>query len=156
MGATQKITCLSAIISPLARYCQFLSLAFACAASTYFRYTTKVGKGVPKKGKTTVRSGFLPFLWNLSHLSTVRGSPPSLKRRGLIDTIPQRGPRDLEIKRQRRGNCLFALVNVRHRTLAVRRRSAICGRGEGFQRERRNRLNGFLLSLWHAFPPFVV
>ena len=50
---------------------------------------------MPKKGKTTVRSGFLPFLWNLSHLSTDRDSPPSLKRRGLTDTITQRGPRDV-------------------------------------------------------------
>ena len=83
----------SAIILPLARYNKFLSLTFACAASTYFRYTTKVGKDVPKKGKTTVRSGFLPFLWNLTHLSTDRGSPPSLKRRGLTDTLSQRDSR---------------------------------------------------------------
>ena len=48
---------------------------------------------MPKKGKTTVRSGFLPFLWNLSHLSTGRGSPPSLKRRGLTDTLSQRDSR---------------------------------------------------------------
>ena len=48
---------------------------------------------MPKKGKTTVRSGFLPFLWNLTHLSTDRGSPPSLKRRGLTDTLSQRDSR---------------------------------------------------------------
>ena len=49
---------------------------------------------MPKKGKTTVRSGFLPFLWNLSHLSTDRDSPPSLKRRGLTDMISRRSSRD--------------------------------------------------------------
>ena len=90
----------------MARYSQFLSLTFACAASTYFRCTTKVGKGVPKKGKTTVRSGFLPFLWNLSHLSTDRASPPRINARGLTDMITQRGSRDVgifELKRQRRG-----------------------------------------------------
>ena len=48
---------------------------------------------MPKKGKTTVRSGFLPFLWNLSHLSTGRGSPPSLKRRWLTDTVSLGGSR---------------------------------------------------------------
>ena len=41
---------------------------------------------MPKKGKTTVRSGFLPFLWNLSHLSTARGSPPRINARGLTLT----------------------------------------------------------------------
>ena len=48
---------------------------------------------MPKKGKTTVRSGFLPFLWNLSHLSTARGSPPRINARGLTDTLSQRGSR---------------------------------------------------------------
>ena len=112
---------------------------------------------MPKKGKTTVRSGFLPFLWNLSHLSTDRASPPRINARGLTGTVSLGSSHDVGASiqiSQRRGNCLFALVNVRHRALVARRRSAICGRGEGFQRERRNRLNGFLLSLWHAFPPF--
>ena len=49
---------------------------------------------MPKKGKTTVRSGFLPFLWNLSHLSTDRASPPRINARGLTDTITQRDSRD--------------------------------------------------------------
>ena len=48
---------------------------------------------MPKKGKTTVRSGFLPFLWNLSHLSTDRGSPPRINARGLTDTIALRDSR---------------------------------------------------------------
>ena len=48
---------------------------------------------MPKKGKTTVRSGFLPFLWNLSHLSTDRGSPPRINARGLTDTITRRSSR---------------------------------------------------------------
>ena len=85
------------LFSPLARYSQFLSLAFACAAGGNFRFATKVTKDAPKKGKTTVRRGFLPFLWNLSHLSTVRDSPPSLKRRRLTDMLSQRGSRGLEI-----------------------------------------------------------
>ena len=50
-----------------------------------------------KREKTTVRSGFLLPLLNLPHLSTVRGSPPSLKRRGLTDKIFQRGSRAVGI-----------------------------------------------------------
>ena len=118
----------SAIISPLARYSKFLSLTFACAAGTYFRYTTKVGKDVPKKGKTTVRSGFLPFLWNLSHLSTDRASPPRINARGLTDTISYRGSRAVgavEIETSTSRRLPNAIDNVRHRTLFVRRRSAI-------------------------------
>ena len=46
---------------------------------------------MPKKGKTTVRSGFLPFLWNLSHLSTARGSPLRINAQRLTDTLSQRG-----------------------------------------------------------------
>ena len=146
MGATQKITCLSAIISPLARYSQFLSLTFACAAGTYFRYTTKVGKDVPKKGKTTVRSGFLPFLWNLTHLSTDRGSPPRINARGLTESITRRGSRavgavEIEISTSRR--LPNAFTNVRHRTLAVRRRSAIGRKERGFQRGEGNRPERF-------------
>ena len=57
-----------------------------------------------KEEKKTVRSGFLPFLWNLSHLSTDRDSPPSLKRRGLTDTLFQRGSRDL-------GDSTFTCLN---------------------------------------------
>ena len=48
---------------------------------------------MPKKGKTTVRSGFLPFLWNLSHLSTDRASPPRINAQGLTDTLSQRDSR---------------------------------------------------------------
>ena len=91
--ASQKTICLSAIFSPLARYGQSLSLTSAYAASAYFRCTTKVGKGVQKREKTTVRCGFLLPLLNLPHLSTVRGSPPSLKRRWLTELITQRGSR---------------------------------------------------------------
>ena len=74
--------------------------------------------------------------------------------RGLTDSIPRRSSRDLEINMLTSRGLHNAFKSVSPRALAVRRRSAICGRGEGFQRERRNRLNGFLLSLWHAFPPF--
>ena len=77
----------------MARYNEFLSLTFACAAGTYFRYTTKVGKDVPKKGKTTVRSCFLSSLWNPFYLSTARASPPRINAQGLTDTITQRGSR---------------------------------------------------------------
>ena len=59
-----------------------------------------------KREKTTVRSGFLLPLLNLSHLSTERGSPPRINARWLTDTIAQRSSRDLEIKRQRRGDHL--------------------------------------------------
>ena len=48
---------------------------------------------MPKKGKTTVRSGFLSSLWNLSYLSTDRGSPPRINARGLTESITQRGSR---------------------------------------------------------------
>ena len=72
---------------------------------------------MPKKGKTTVRSGFLPFLWNLSHLSTDRGSPPSLKRRWLTDMLSRRGSRvvgaveiETSLKPQRRGNKVKKLI----------------------------------------------
>ena len=50
-----------------------------------------------KREKTTVRGGFLLPLLNLPHLSTDRGSPPSLKRRWLTDMLSRRGSRDLEI-----------------------------------------------------------
>ena len=46
-----KLTANRKSFSPLARYSQLLSLSFAYAAGTYFRYTTKVGKGVPNERK---------------------------------------------------------------------------------------------------------
>ena len=43
------------------------------------------------------RSERFSSLLGTSHLSTARGSPPSLKRRWLTDTLSQRGSRGLEI-----------------------------------------------------------
>ena len=90
---------------------------------------------MPKKGKTTVRSGFLPFLWNLTHLSTDRGSPPRINARGLTGTVSLGSSHDVGASiqiSQRRGDCLFAIENISPRTLAVRRRSAIRRKEKGF------------------------
>ena len=82
-------------ISPMAKktYWQIILITFpfaaqavdlinspSCRAGTYFYCAVKVGKSAPKEGKTTVRSGFLSFLWKPSYLSTDRGSPPRGKR----------------------------------------------------------------------------
>ena len=123
------------MFSPSARDGQLLSLSSASAAGGNFRFATKVTKGAPKKGKTTVRSGFLPFLWNLTHLSTDRGSPPRINARGLTGTVSLGSSHDVGASiqiSQRRGDCLFAIENISPRTLAVRRRSAIRRKEKGF------------------------
>ena len=63
----------------------------SCRAGTYFRCTTKVGKDVPKREEN--RSGRFSSLLGTSHLSTDRGSPPSLKRLGLTYTVSLGGSR---------------------------------------------------------------
>ena len=62
---------------------------------------------MPKREEN--RSVRFSSLLGTSHLSTDRGSPPSLKRRGLTESITQRGSRAVgifKLKRQRRGDYL--------------------------------------------------
>ena len=117
------------MFSPSARDGQLLSLSSASAAGGNFRFATKVTKGAPKGGKTTVRSCFLSSLWNPFYLSTERGSPPRINAPGAyrIDNTawfvrPWRFNIHLP---QLRGNHLNAFANVSPRALAARRRSAI-------------------------------
>ena len=68
----------------------------SCRAGTYFRYAAKVSKDALRgRGKPFGAVSLSPLKSPL--LSTARGPPPSLKRRGLTDTITQRSSRDLEI-----------------------------------------------------------
>ena len=67
------------MLSPLARWSQFLHLCFACAASAYFRYAAKVSKGASKEGRKPFGAVSLPPL-KPSYLSTDRGTPPHGKR----------------------------------------------------------------------------
>ena len=100
-----------------------MPLSLAYAAGGNFRFATKVTKGAPKKGKTTVRSGFLPFLWNLSHLSTGRGSPPRINARGLKESITQHDPRAVgavEIETSTSREPVFAFDAVRFLAADVR------------------------------------
>ena len=88
---------------------------------------------MPKREEN--RSVRFSSLLGTSHLSTDRGSPPRINARGLTGTVSLGSSHDVGASiqiSQRRGDYLDASASVRHRTLAVRRRSAIRRKEKGF------------------------
>ena len=100
----------------------------SCRAGTYFRYTTKVGKGVPKgeenRSERFSEGNLLPFLlWNPSSFDRSRfasvAEAPGAYRNDISAWFPRRAaPAGKSVVRAR-GAYVFKCVKVIHAALAV-------------------------------------